>query len=49
MCTSYISYENYLIVLGNDFMFFIMKVREGTTQNLDSVFKLRRSSKFRPV
>ena len=49
MCTSYISYENYLIALGNNFMLFIMKVREGTTQILDSIYKLLRSSEFGSV
>lgn len=44
-----ISYENYLIVLGNNFTFFIVKIRKGTTQILDGIYKLLRSSEFRPV
>jgi hypothetical protein len=47
MCTSYTSYENYFVALRNDFTFFILKVREGTTQILDGINKLLGSSRFR--
>ena len=44
-----ISSENYLIALGNNFTFFIVKIRKGTTQILDGIYKLLRSSELRPV
>ena len=49
MCTCYNSDKYNLIILRNNLLFFIMKIRKSTSQILDCIYEFFRPSKLGPV
>ena len=46
MSTSHICNEYYFVILGNDFTFFIMKIRKSGAQILDCIYEFIWSPKL---